>query len=870
MKRRVALLSLLFVIPSWAWEMNRGCVEGSESTPNSTLSDNGKHGGRRTVSLNGIWDAAIQSDANSDAIPMAFNHKIPVPGLWMLMTPAEEYSPTGALWYRTTYRAPKRLPPRVVLRIAKAEFGRTIFVNGEKVDYYPYNFSASETDIRPYLKPDAENEIVVRVKSAADVLSDGSPTAHNGSDYERHHYYRGIYDSVTIIESGWPAVRNIETCADLERGVVKVRATLLNGSASPVSGFVKFSVGRDVVKVKGGTMAVGEERQVETEIALTGFDREWDTWTPEHPRLYTITAETKGDALSRRFGMRTFKVDSQKKRFVLNGEQRFLTGTNTDLFRFFDDPQCGSKPWDEQWMRQLFSEFKRVGWDSFRNCISAAPEMWYDLCDEMGLMIQDEYPFWVCGDRGRVHICPCTPETLLPEYLNWLRDRGTHPSIVIIDLQNESYQDWFIDIKNKLKPLDFQGRPFEIGWTAPNPDPTDVRECHPYLFIRPDFSLGYLNAYDGYVTIAGGVKDDGLAQIINEYGWNWINRKGDPTSLGLGNYAHNMPNATREDRLDYYAWSVGILTEYWRTRGNIAGIHHFTSLTYSFDDATKACTGDILCPDLTRPVIRPEVFDRFKSAFAPVAVVVDDYLEDVIAGREKRIPIVLLNESRDNKSVSRDIKATLTDATGKILFEKTFTLAAEPHSRASETLWVKIPETASGKLVFTASLPDGLRSIRRWKVLHRKPGYAMGKAVMASSEHPIEHGTRPAACVTDGSPQTRWISTEEDKSPWVEIDLGREHEISECDVAWYIDYGKVMSPETVRLSVATDDRQFNAVAQSAAIRVAEQKSAPQGEHPDYTVWQTLSFPATKARFVRIEARDHLPEGKMSIAEVELR
>ena len=836
----------------------------SDSPANGNSSKTRK---RHIVSLNGNWDVALTTDVQSDVIPNVFDHQIPVPGLWPLLEPSEEYRANGAMWYKTAYHAPKRLPSRVVLRIAKAEFGRTIFVNGKKVDFYPYNFSASETDIRPYLKPNADNEIVIHLKSAADAMADGSPTAHNGSDYERLTYQMGLYDDVSIIESGWPAVTNLETCADLERGVVKVRATLQNGSSSAVSGAVTFRVGKDIVRLKGERLGIGEQRQVVAEITLSDFKRERDTWTPEHPRLYTITAETKGDALSRRFGMRTFKVDSQRKCFMLNGEQRFLMGTNTDLFRFLDDPQCGSKPWNEQWMRQLFAEFKRVGWDSFRNCISAVPEMWYDLCDEMGLMIQDEYPFWVCGDRYRIHACPCTPETLLPEYTDWLRDRGTHPCIVIIDLQNESFQDWFVPLKEKLKPLDFQQRPFEIGWTV-NSDMSDVCEYHPYFFICSDFSLGYLNLYDGYVHNA--IADNGLVKIINEYGWNWLNRNGDPTSLSVGDYAHTLPAGTRQDRLDYYAWSVGLLTEYWRTRSDIAGIHHFTSLTYSFDEAQKAWTGDILCPDLTRPTIRPEVFERFHSAFAPVAVVVDQYLEDIIAGTERGIPVVLLNESRDGRSVSRQIRVTLTDATGQTLLERGFTLTAEPHGRATETIKVNIPESATGSLVFTASIGDSLRSIRRWKVLRRQPDFALGKQVTASTELPRGQSYRPAACITDGSPLTRWVSAAGDANPWLCIDLNQPHEISLCNIGWYVDRGKIQSPTKVRISVSEDGTNFRKVVEQKAIHTAEPPNVEPNERPDFSAWQNLTFPHTKARFVRIEGEGPLPAELMSVTEVEIR
>ena len=37
----------------------------------------------------------------------------------------------------------------------------------------------------------------------------------------------------------------------------------------------------------------------------------------------------------------------------------------------------------------------------------------------------------------------------------------------------------------------------------------------------------------------------------------------------------------------------------------------------------------------------------------------------------------------------------------------------------------------------------------------------------------------------DGSPLTRWESLPDDKTPWVEIDLGEEREVKECKVHWF-------------------------------------------------------------------------------------
>ena len=761
--------------------------------------------GASVVSLDGAWQAEIAPDAAGDAMPAAFTRTIPVPGHWPLMTPAAKAGKTDALWCRTTWKAPAAIPPRATLRIGKASFGTTVFVNGRKAGFFPYNFVASETDIRPFLKEGAENEIVVRLGNAWTANSKGAPMAHTGKDFERYNYYQGITDSVAIHLSDWPAIGRIETRADLEKGTVHVRAAITNGSPRAVSAKISATVGSDSAEVSGADLAPGEERVAEFAVKLSGFDREKDCWTPENPVLKTLTVRTAGDETARRFGMRTFDVNPHTRRFRLNGRDRVLLGTNTDLFRFYDDPQCGGKPWDREWMRAFFAELKSVGWDSFRQCISAPPDFWYDLCDEMELVVQDEYPYWECGnDRRRSPFCACNDKTLFPEMLAWLRERGTHPSIAIVDLQNESFVcPWFGALADAIAPHDFQKRPLETGW-EPNNIALGPVECHPYLFNSGEFSLGYLNqdmGDDFYrinvadVTRKGG-KNKKLTRayiasrlvIVNEYGWHWISRRGDPTILGRRNYKFLMPNATREERKDYYAWSVGVLTEYWRSTRRASAVFHFTSLTYDFGDPGRGYTGDVLDPDLTTPKIRPEVKRYFRPAFAPVALAIGEYREDVVPGSERSFDVILLNDSRDGKPATR----TVTFEAGAF-HRETFEMTAPPGGEARHRVTVRVPAGAKGTVKVFASLADGTRSERRWKVLDRKPGLEAGARASASTSL----DRRGAHFVLDGSPLTRWESLPGDRRPWVEIDLGEEREVKECIVHWFHGWKKHPSKWTV-------------------------------------------------------------------------
>ena len=283
--------------------------------------------------------------------------------------------------------------------------------------------------------------------------------------------------------------------------------------------------------------------------------------------------------------------------------------------------------------------------------------------------------------------------------------------------------------------------------------------------------------------------------ILNEYGWNWINRHGDPTILGKRNYDFLMRGATREEHKDYYAWSLGVLTEHWRQSRRAAAIFHFTSLTYGFDDPGMAFTGDILDPDLSTPRIRPEIVRSFRSAFAPVAPVIGEYREDVIPGSERSFDVILLNDSRDGRDVTREVTFSAGD-----FHRETFTLSASNGGEARHRVTVKVPPSAKGTVFVRAALADGTCSERRWKVLDRRPGLESLAKATASTSLDI----RPASFVLDGSPLTRWESMPGDKAPWLEIDLGEEREVKECKVHWF--HGWKAPPSKWRVSPALPAR----------------------------------------------------------------
>ena len=176
---------------------------------------------------------------------------------------------------------------------------------------------------------------------------------------------------------------------------------------------------------------------------------------------------------------------------MLNGKPYFLRGTNITLYRFFEDPLCDSLPWNYDWVRRMHKKFKNdMYWNSFRNCIGFPPEEWYNIADEEGFMIQDEFPIWYGGPSWNKWVKKINSEELATEYREWMQERWNHPSVIIWDANNETLlTEPSIDSAiAKVRPLDLSGRSWDNSYST-NRNPGDIYESHPYHFSDPDFKF---------------------------------------------------------------------------------------------------------------------------------------------------------------------------------------------------------------------------------------------------------------------------------------------------------------------------------------------------------------------------------------------
>jgi len=65
-------------------------------------------------------------------------------------------------------------------------------------------------------------------------------------------------------------------------------------------------------------------------------------------------------------------------------------------------------------------------WNSIRYSIGFLPEIWYQIADEEGFLIQDEFPLWY-GKHGLIEKLGKDLTGLHNEYEQWMRVRWNHP-----------------------------------------------------------------------------------------------------------------------------------------------------------------------------------------------------------------------------------------------------------------------------------------------------------------------------------------------------------------------------------------------------------------------------------------------------------
>jgi len=690
---------------------------------------------RTVISLNGTWDF----DQTLTAFPPSeFTRKIPVPGLIHLAEPRIEeydkffkrpgkaepveqfnlynldYTPRYS-WYRKTVFIPKELDNKEgMITIKKSQYVTQVYINGIDMGTSMACYTPIEFPLKRAIKFGENNEILIKVGERIWLPAE----AAGGTDKEKEHYLPGIWDDVLLSFTGDIRINRLLVLPSAENKKITVKAQIrslipaqifygdpMNDSVRIELSVSELTSGNKVAYLLEKFSALRDNlTEMELEIPFSDFT----LWTPEKPFLYTATARlftTKGvsDELSHHFGMRDFTAKG--KFYYLNGEKYILRGTNITLQRFFEDPDCGNLVWDREWVRKLLVNYpKQLNWNAMRICVGIVPDFWYDIADENGLLLQNEWLYW--QNHG-------WDEQIRKEYTDWVWSDGSHPSIVIWDAINENTDNYIGNtLIPDLKKLD-PTRIWDAGYMREGLMKTDeMDEPHPYhgrvsanqVPGKDFYPLGNLDFKPEALQM---IKAASVPQLANEYGWIWLWRNGMPSKLTVNEYNYYLgPNSTPEPNREFQAYYMQLETEWLRSEPELAGVLAFCYLANNY-----GYTGDWFKDNIKdlKPI---PTLNWFRHAFAPTAVFVNLPDERYVKLTDphqpgEKLPIKLAKINDLNKDVSGKVTLKILDSAGKTVSRTILPVAFSAFERTSDLVEVSLPKNPGGYLLIAEFLSDG-------------------------------------------------------------------------------------------------------------------------------------------------------------------
>jgi len=400
------------------------------------------------------------------------------------------------------------------------------------------------------------------------------------------------------------------------------------------------------------------------------------------------------------------------KGFYLNGQKTYLRGSNFALHRFLEDPDAGLLAWNEDWVRKLFTTYPRdYSWNVFRTSLGRMPNFWYDIADEEGFLIDDEFSYWSLlfapknpnKKRDVAHLEWSIVE-LEKEFTSWIQENWNHAAIAWWSASNETTDVKSREVIDRVRYLDTTRQWENGGWQSPHGS-NDPIEDHPYVFsanfnpimqmlgLASD-SIEALERHNGeprspmnLAAITYPSWDH--AYINNEYGWLWLNRDGSPTLLTEDVYAKFMPDdATADEYREAYAYLHAGLTGFWRTKRGYAGIQHFAYLGHS--KPGNAFTSDNFV-DIENLVMEPRWHEYHKNVWSPVTVYIDKWADDYKRGKSQKVPLLLINDLHD--AAEGALRLFAADVDGDILSKsEPIPIRLEPLGQQTLKLKLVMPE----------------------------------------------------------------------------------------------------------------------------------------------------------------------------------
>ena len=375
---------------------------------------------RQILNLNSAW--AFSKEAT--AVPAELDNTweaINLPHTWNAIDGQDggnDYHRGTCYYAKEIVKADLPEAEQYYLELCGANSSADVYVNGKLLAHHDGGYSTWRVNVTEELTD----------KTLLVVAVDNAPNDRVYPQMADFTFYGGLYRDVNLI-----AVSASHFDLDYY-GTPGIKVTpIINGNDADVEVEVFLTNAKDGQSIRytllgkeGNT--VSETVTSETKVNFT-LENVHKWHGRKDPYLYTAKAElTEGekvlDAVSARFGCRSFQIDPNKG-FILNGEEYPLRGVSRHQDRW--EKGNALSPEDHEEDMKLICE---VGATTIRLAHYQHSQHFYDLCDEAGLVIWAEIPYI------SKHM-PTARENTISQMKELVAQNYNHPSIVVWGLSNE-------------------------------------------------------------------------------------------------------------------------------------------------------------------------------------------------------------------------------------------------------------------------------------------------------------------------------------------------------------------------------------------------------------------------------------------------
>ena len=380
-----------------------------------------ENGIRETFSLAGKWKLMTENPIRM--------YNVNVPGVWQNQGPGMSFHGVG--YYQKAFDLPF-VPQgkRLWLHFENVATKADVFLNGHNLGAHLGAWTPFEFDITDIVA--GSNYLQVKVDEKPGHFTAGFMPVVAGS-------FGGIWGDVWIEARPESFIKDAFVTPEVATSTAKLNVDIHNSTSLTADAKVEAKVFSVPGGVLSGTTTVNVS-SLDNGVGLLAVPiSNQQLWSPVNPNLYTMqvnildSENTIIDQDTLKFGMRDFKCQGSK--LVLNDSPIYIASAlHWGIYPQYLTPSCTKEEF-----RQEVIKLKECGFNAVNVCLFMFPERYYEVADEEGLILWQEYPFWNNFANAPRPQTQAEKEAFVEEYKEMFRRDRRHTSVLMRSITLEDH-----------------------------------------------------------------------------------------------------------------------------------------------------------------------------------------------------------------------------------------------------------------------------------------------------------------------------------------------------------------------------------------------------------------------------------------------